>query len=149
MEACMKLKSISLLIIAMLLLTSLVYNEDTPGNHGPNKIDLTVKKINGTWRVVDSHDKATIIVNKGDKITWHAVGSDIVFQFPRKVGRYFEPDSTSDALSDSFTKYVKNKHQLKFKVRNEAPSDTVEYAIFVVRDSKFARGESPPRIIIK
>ncbi|HKI47668.1 MAG TPA: hypothetical protein VKA08_20225 [Balneolales bacterium] len=145
----MKLKSISLIIIAMLLLTASVYYEGTQGNRGPDKIDLTIKKVKGIWRVVDSHDNATIIVNKGDKITWHAVGSDVVFQFPHKVGKFFKPDSADDSMPDGYTKYVREGHQLKFKVRSNAPSDTVEYAIFVLQGSKFARGESPPKIIIR
>ena len=145
----MKLKTISLTIIAILLLASYGFNDETPTVPPPNKIDLTIKEIDGVWRVVDSSDSPVIIAAKGTQITWICPSSDVVFQFPSKAKKILAADSNSDDLPDGYTKYVKAGHKIKFHVKNSVRADTLEYAVFVIDSSKFAKGESPPKIIIR
>ncbi len=145
----MKLKTISLTIIVILLLASYGFNDETPSVPPPNKIDLTIKEIDGVWRVVDSSDSPVIIAGKGTQITWTCPASDVVFQFPSKVKKILDADSNSDDLTDGYTKHVKAGHKIKFHVKKSATADTLEYAVFVIGSSEFAKGESPPKIIIK
>ena len=108
--------------------------------------DLKIKKIGNVWKVVDGNNKTKVSVKGGDKITWLAEGSDVVFQFPSQ--RYLKPQAKEDSLSKDNTKKIKNGKKLKLKIREDAKKDTIVYAIFVVKDGVFAEGGSPPRIII-
>lgn len=142
-------KSLPLIMVAVLLVVLPGYKEKTRSLKQPTQYELTIKKIDNVWRVVDTKNNAHIMVNKGAKITWRAEGSDVVFQFPREVAKYFKAETSDDSLSDGYTKFLKDKKKLKLKVKDDAPPDTVEYAVFVKKDGVFAKGESPPRIIIR
>jgi len=145
----MKLKTIPLMVIVILSLISINFYKGTSTVQPPNKVDLTIKKIEGVWRVVDANNNPKIIVHKGNQVTWTSPASDVAFQFPDKVNHYLEPDSTVDHLPDGYTKYVKAGHKIKFHIKMNAPTDTLEYAVFVIKGRQFAKGQSPPKIIIQ
>lgn len=145
----MKFKTIPLTVIVILSLISINLYKNTSTVPPPNKVDLTIKKIKGVWRVVDANNNPRIIVYKGNQITWTSPASDVVFQFPDKVKHFLKPDSRDDSLPDGYTKYVKAGHKIKFHIKMNAPTDTLEYAVFVIKGLQFAKGQSPPKIIIK
>ena len=63
-----------------------------------NSLDLKIKNIGGAWKVVYSSNKTKVRVKGGDKITWTAEGSDVVFQYPSQkyLRRIVELDSTGN-----------------------------------------------------
>lgn len=105
-------------------------------------------KVDGVWKVVDATDTSNtqIKVKKKDTIVWKIEGTDAVFQFPQQL---FDPADSTDALADGYTKTVKDGHKLKLKVRSDAASGIYEYAVFCKTDGVFARGSSPPKIIVQ
>ncbi len=128
--------------IPMLFLTTISSCHDKE----PSKsYHLAVKKIQNRWRVVDAQDstKFLIKVRRGDSITWTTLGSDAHFQFMdttlvvgqrgEAVRRMLIPDGGSQRLI----------------IGPKARKGPHAYAVFIVRDFEFARGESPPRIIVR
>ncbi len=103
------------------------------------KIDFTVKKIRNKWRTVDKKNgkKFTIEAKKRDEISWTADGSDISFQFPDLFSRRNNDVKLKDGKS------------IKLKVAPNARPGVYTYAAFIHKDEVFARGESPPTIIIR
>jgi hypothetical protein len=145
----MKLKTIPLTVIVILSLILTNLYKDMSNVQPPNKVYLTIKNIEGVWRVVDANNNSRIIVHKGSQVTWISPASDVAFQFPTKVKQILAPDSTVDRLPDGYTKYVKAGHKIKFHIKMNAPTDTLEYAVFVIKGRKYAKGQSPPKIIIQ
>lgn len=145
----MKNKKVIFLASISLLLFYAGYLVSTPSMESPpaSKIDLEIKKVGGVWKVVDGNNKTKVHVKGGDKITWKAEGSNVVFQFPSK--KYLIPETKEDSLSKNNTKKIKaGGKKLKFKISEDAKKDTIVYAIFVIKDGVFAEGGSPPKIII-
>ncbi len=118
-----------------------------PVNPPANVYNLKIIKIDGTWKVVDASDysKTKIRVKKKDIIVWTAEGTDVYFQFP---GKLFNPTAAADSLKDGYTKFLKDGKKLKLKVRSDALSGIYEYAVFCTANGEFAKGESPPKIVI-
>lgn len=112
----------------------------------PSTKELSIKKIDGVWKVVDSENKTKVNVKGGDKITWTTEGSDVLFQFPD--AKYLKDEATSEDLPNGYTTSVKNGKKLKLKIKDDARQDTVVYSVFVDIDSVYAVGSSPPKIII-
>ncbi|NIV13314.1 MAG: hypothetical protein GWN62_19125, partial [Aliifodinibius sp.] len=55
--------------------------ENAIAGQEPPEVNLTIKKIEGEWKVVDESDKTHVKAKKGAKVTWTAVGTDVYFQF--------------------------------------------------------------------
>jgi hypothetical protein len=110
--------------------------------------NLTIMKIGDVWKVVysDNHQKTEVKVKRNETITWTIEGSNAYLQFPKKL---FNPVGKEDSLSNGYTKFLKNGKKLKLKVKDNAVPGTYEYAVFITADGVFARGDSPPRIIIQ
>jgi len=100
---------------------------------------LVVKVINDEWRVVleDDYSKSDVRVRRGDRIKWVVEGSDVSFQFPDV--RIFGEN----------TRVVKDGNSLVLAISASSPRGEFPYTIFVHESMTYARGQSPPRIIIK
>jgi len=85
-------------------------------------------------------------VKKKDTIIWTAEGTDVYFQFPDAL---FNPEGAADSLTEGYTKFLKDGKKLKLKVKDNAAPGTYEYAVFCTADGVFAKGESPPKIVIE
>ena len=113
------------------------------------KIKYSVKKIEGTWYVVNEQNKPLPIeANRKDNIEWTAEGSDMVFQFPERLSIYFTKEDGS-SVGDSYYIEVDNGKKLMLKVKDSAPIGNHEYSVLVKVDSSYAEGSSPPVMIIK
>lgn len=107
---------------------------------GAEQHTLSFTKIENEWKVVDSNDttKTEIEVYRGDTVTWQAPEeSDVYFQF------------MDDQLTGIYTKVLNRGGSLDLTIGEEAKEGDNPYAVFVYADSVYARGESPPRMIVR
>ncbi len=100
---------------------------------------LVVKVINDEWRVVfeDDYTKSDVTLRRGDRIRWVVEGSDASFQFPDS--RIFGQE----------TRVVRAGNSLVMAISAQSPTGTFPYSVFVHEPMTFARGQSPPRIIVR
>jgi len=100
---------------------------------------IVVKIIGDEWRVVleDDESKSDVVVRKGDRIRWVVEGSDASFAFP---------DIRIFGLE---TRDVKNGNPLVMAVSANSPRGTFAYTVFIHESMTYARGQSPPRIIVR
>ncbi|MCH8558504.1 MAG: hypothetical protein LAT84_11800 [Balneolia bacterium] len=136
----MRLKSIILKLTAVifLLYSGLLVQESvaqTP-DEGSVLHELVVKVIDGEWRVVHKDDptKSTVTVKRNDRISWTAEGSIISMQFDELFG------------GNSFV--VEDGETFQRPVAPGARLGEFTYSVFIHEAMVFARGESPPRIIV-
>lgn len=104
-----------------------------------NEVNLLVKKINGTWKVVDAADssKTSVKAKRGYKITWTAEGTDVYFQF------------MDDKLVGKFKNALKDGKSISLNIGPNAKTGDNSYAVFCTADMEFAEGNSPPVIIVE
>ena len=113
------------------------------------KIKYTVKKVEGTWLVVNEQNQpVSIQANKKDDIEWTAEGSDLIFQFPGELSTFFTKEDGTP-VGNGYYINVSDGAKLKFKVKDNAPTGTYVYAVLVKKEGVFAEGSSPPVMIIK
>jgi hypothetical protein len=114
----------------------------------PQKYELVIMKVGSEWKVVDATDytKTKVRVRKKDTIVWTAKGTDASLQFPDNL---FNPVDAEDSLHNGYTKFLKKGKKLKLRVKESVLAGTYEYAVFCIADGVFARGDSPPKIIIE
>lgn len=100
---------------------------------------VVVKIIGDEWRVVLEGDasKSDVTLRRGDRIRWVVEGSDASFAFPDS--RIFGQE----------TRNVRNGNPLVMAVSANSPSGTFAYTVFVHESMTYARGQSPPRIIVQ
>ena len=139
---------LTLSIIGLVLLVSLSGFLISPVSPPAKSYDLALVKVGDDWKVVDAndHSKTKVKVKKKDTIVWSVSGTDAYFQFPDVL---FNPVSSADSLHNGYTKFVKDGKKLKLKIKDDAPAGTYEYAIFCTADGVFAKGDSPPKIVIE
>jgi len=141
----MKKKStyVTALTIGMILIfgffseTVLAQNPDNPNR--PTEHNLVVKQINDEWRVVNPEDetRSTIVVKRGDRVRWVVEGSDASFQFE------------DENLFGGNIRTVRAGNPLVLAIANGARIGLHAYAVFIHTDMVFAKGESPPKIIVE
>lgn len=114
----------------------------------PKKHVFFIENVGGVWRVVDStnHANHKIKAHQKDTIIWKAVGTDAYIQFPDSL---LDSGGPGNNLINGYTAFLKNGKRLKLKVKGNAKNGWYNYAVFCMADSTFARGDSPPKIIIK
>jgi hypothetical protein len=102
-------------------------------------VEMTVKKIGDTWKVVMKNDETCCdaTVSRGDRIRWTVEGSDASFQF------------SEDRLFGDGIRKVRAGNPLVLAVSRNIGQGIYPYSVFVHRDMEFAIGQSPPRIIIQ
>jgi hypothetical protein len=100
---------------------------------------VVVKIIGDEWRVVLEGDesKSDLKVRRGDRIRWVVEGSDASFAFP---------DVRIFGLE---TRDVKDGNPLVMAVSANSPKGTFAYTVFIHESMTYARGQSPPRIIVR
>jgi hypothetical protein len=112
---------------------------DQDQDQGRVEYRLVVKVINDEWRVVfeDDYTKSDVTLRRGDRIRWAVEGSDASFQFPDS--RIFGHE----------TRVVRAGNSLVMAISAQSPTGTFPYSVFVHEAMTFARGQSPPRIIVR
>jgi len=112
------------------------------------KVKYSVKKIDGTWLVVNEQNRPIALeAKRKDDIEWSADGSDLVFQFPQKLSVYFTKENGTP-VDGGYNITVKNGKKLKLKVKDDAPLGRYVYSVLVKKDGVFAEGSSPPIMIL-
>lgn len=136
----MKIKSIIAFVSVLVLfpVSNVLFAQSQSEDNQSVLHELVVKVVDDEWRVVYKNDetKSTVVAKKNDRVSWAAEGSDISFQFDESL---FGGSSFEVADGDSL-------------MRPLAPGAKVGeyiYAVFVRGAGVFAKGESPPRIIIE
>lgn len=147
MEKEMRNKLLILLtgsFLLMLLLGMYVVAPSPPAK----EYELKIVKVDGVWKVVDASDysKSKVKVKRKDTIVWTADGTDAYFQFSTRI---FNPVGEADSLVDGYTKFLKDGKKLKLKVKDDAPIGIEIYAVFCTAGQVFAKGESPPTIVVE
>ncbi|NBB85681.1 MAG: hypothetical protein GVY12_05575 [Bacteroidetes bacterium] len=104
----------------------------------PTEHRLEVKQIDQEWRVVLEGDErqSDITVRRGDRVRWVVQGSDASFQF------------LETTLFGDGSRVIRDGRPLVLTIRTEAADGIYPYAVFIHEDLEYARGQSPPRIII-
>lgn len=100
---------------------------------------LVVKVIDNEWRVVfeDDNSRSDVTLRRGDRIRWTVEGSDVSFQFP------------DSRIFGEGIKVVKAGTPMVLAISANSPGGTFPYAVFVHQAMTYARGQSPPRIIVR
>jgi hypothetical protein len=113
--------------------------EDQDQDQRREEYTLVVKLINNEWRVVfeDDYSKSDVTLRRGDRIKWVVEGSDVSFQFPDV--RIF-----GDGI-----RVVRAGNSMVMAVSANSPTGNFPYAVFVHESMTYARGQSPPRIIVR
>lgn len=108
-------------------------------DQGRTEYRVVVKIIGDEWRVVlDGDDtRSDVKLRRGDRIRWVVEGSDASFAFPDT--RIFGHE----------TREVKAGNPLVMAITPNSPTGTFAYTVFVHESMTYARGQSPPRIIIR
>ena len=135
----MKEKMISVSIVLTVLFLLTVSVNKVLSQPQTTEYNLVVKVIDNEWGIVmaDDTSKSDVTVKRGDRIRWVVEGSDASFQFP---------DSRITGLS---TRKVRDGNPLVLAISSEAPNGIHPYSVFIHKDFEYARGQSPPRIIIE
>ncbi len=109
----------------------------------PMEYRLFIKQIDETWTVVDEEGQAvTLKVSPGDTVVWMAGESDAFFQFPvRELFAELVKENT-------WTPSLPSGQSLRLTVGERAPEGAFVYAVFNTKDDRYARGGSPPKMII-
>jgi hypothetical protein len=140
----MNKKIITSLFISILFILSIqgdprTSSEDMGQDQARVEYRLVVKVINDEWRVVfeDDYTKSDVTLRRGDRIRWTVEGSDASFQFPDS--RIFGQE----------IRVVQAGNSLVMAISAQSPTGTFPYSVFVHEATTYARGQSPPRIIVR
>lgn len=102
----------------------------------PKVVNVSITKIESVWKVVLTGTTNTEVhVIPGQKIVFHAEGTDVYFQFDR------------DSLFGGHKKFIKNGKKLTLGVGKVAKG-IYTYSAFCLGPMEFAEGGSPPKIIV-
>lgn len=132
--------SISILLIFSMYANPFSSNDaDVAQDQRRVEYRLVVKVINDEWRVVfeEDYSQSDVTLRRGDRIRWVVEGSDASFQFP------------DTRIFGENTKLVKAGNSLVMAVSAQSPTGNFPYSVFVHESMTFARGQSPPRIIVR
>lgn len=99
-------------------------------------VNVSIKKVGNVWKAVLTGTTNTKVhVVKGQKVIFHAEGSDVYFQF----------ENTN--LFGGHDKMIKNGKTLTLGV-GQVAKGVYTYAAFCSTPGVFAQGDSPPKIIV-
>jgi hypothetical protein len=136
----MQLKSLFILIMMIPLWYSggIDLHHESQSDYNPVEYRVVVKVIGDEWRVVleGNENQSNVTLRRGDRIRWVVQGSDASFQFP-EIG-----------IFGLETRLVKANNPLVLAVSNNSPTGNFPYTVFIHESMTYARGQSPPRIII-
>ena len=132
----MKTFSILLSLVAMCLVLAGFTGGPNHPQTPPKDVHLSVKLVGNVWKVVLTGTTNTVVrVVRGQKIIFHAEGSDVYLQFD------------NDKLFGGNTRTIKNGKTLTLGVGIVAKG-VYTYAAFCTTPMIFAEGDSPPKIIV-
>ena len=114
-------------------------HHQTEPDQGRQEYKLVVKIIGDEWRVVleDDESQSDVTVRRGDRIRWVVEGSDASFSF------------TESRIFGHETREVKDGNPLVMAVTDNSPKGKFPYTVFIHESMTYARGQSPPRIIVR
>lgn len=138
-------------LMAMLVFVGLLTAGCTKTNQAQSTKIIDVKKVNNIWKVdnVQPDVSGPMHVKAGDTVVWRSDSSDVVFQFPEDASnKYFNPVAPDDSLEEGYLKKMKAGEELRLKVKDDVKKGRIIYAVFVIKPAVFARGSTPPIIII-
>jgi hypothetical protein len=102
----------------------------------PKDVNISITKVDSVWKAVLTGTKITEIhVVPGQKVIFHAEGTDVFFQFD------------SDTLFGGHAKSIKNGKKLTLGV-GKVQKGIHTYSAFCVGPQVYAEGDSPPKIIV-
>lgn len=142
---------VTLLVTLFSVTAGMVYH-DMGSDEMRANINLRIQEDNqdNEWRVRGNNgqNRGSLNTNRSDKdrISWRAMGSDMVFTFNKDVNDYFEIEE--GMFEDGYTQRLDSRDRIRLTVREDAPSDTLVYNVFVIDAGKYVVGNSPPRIVI-
>ncbi len=120
--------------LLLLLVTGFQSAQAQPG--GQKEVHIEITKIGQIWRaILQGYPDSAVHVAANQKVIFHAVGTDVYFQFD------------NDKLFGGHTQYVKSGESLKLSV-GQIKRGEYTYAAFCLTPKKFAEGNSPPKIIV-
>jgi hypothetical protein len=137
----MKTNRAPIALTVILLFSVLLFSCSHPDRARPDAHHMTVRMLDRVWRVVDAQDSSKFIIQarRGDTISWTTQGSDASFQFPHAA--LFVEGIIQLTLDDG--------ESVTLTVSPSARKGAYPYAVFIHRDNVYARGQSPPEIIIR
>jgi len=102
--------------------------------------DLAIMLVDDVWKIVDAQDpsKTEIVVSRGDTVVWSA---------PEDINIYFQ--FMDQELTGEYTQEALGGASLRLVIGENAEAGYHPYAVFVLEDSVYAVGESPPRMFIR
>jgi len=121
--------------VLAIILTGAVDTSDLLAQQ-PRSHSISITKVGTQWKVVSATGD-TVKAKPGELIVWTAVGTDAYFQF------------MDDKIFGNYTRMVKAGQKLTLPVGAAARKGVHAYAVFCLTDKQFARGDSPPIIIIE
>jgi hypothetical protein len=99
-------------------------------------VNVSITKIGNVWKaVLTGTDSTEVRVQSGQKITFHAEGTEVIFQFD------------NDTLFGGHSKIIKKDKSKTFGV-GQVKKGVYIYSAFCVGPKVFAQGGSPPKIIV-
>lgn len=102
----------------------------------PKDVDVSITKVGNVWKAVLTGTTTTEVrVVPGQKVIFHAEGTDVFFQFD------------NDTLFNGHTKTIKDGKKIVLGV-GKVSKGIYTYSAFCVGPMVFAEGDSPPRIIV-
>ena len=133
-------RSVAIATATLLILAAICFNpeQQAQAQTRPTEHRLEVKLIDSEWRVVLEGDEqqSDITVRRGDRVRWVVQGSDASFQF------------LETTLFGDGSRTVRDGRPMVLAIRDEAADGIYPYSVFIHNDLEYARGQSPPRIII-
>lgn len=125
--------------------------EQLQENEIPGVKNLWILKKNNdnAWRIWDSHgnNMGVMMSTSGDKITWHAYGSDMTFEFEEQdLEPYFVDED--GRFGGGGTANLKSGDSLRVTVREDAPKGRLVYNVHVASADTMVVGSSPPVLIL-
>ena len=127
-----------LLPLALVLFGGMLAGADGPRTPEapPANVNVSIKKVGQVWKAVLTGTTNTKVhVTKGQKVIFHAEGSDVYIQFDNAT------------LFGGHDKMIKNGKTLTLGV-GQVAKGVYTYSAFCVGPKVFAQGDSPPKIIV-
>jgi hypothetical protein len=137
-------KMIASVFISILFILSIqgdprTSSEDMGQDQARVEYRLVVKVIDDEWRVVfeDDDSKSDVTLRRGDRIRWTVEGSDASFQFP------------DTRIFGENTREVRAGNSMVLAISAQSPAGIFPYTVYMHESMSYARGQSPPRIIVR
>lgn len=124
------------LFLSVLFLLFAGFGQQSQKKPAPKDVNVSITKVGKIWKAVLTGTATTAVhVNPGDKVIFHAEGTDVYFQFD------------NDQLFGGHNKSLKNGKKLTLGV-GQVAKGVYTYSAFCTGPKVFAQGDSPPKIIV-